>query len=171
MSDSISAGMPGKISVHLLDSVTGQSIQIWNFEGSPLIRIGRSEENHIVITDPSVSRFHAELQYLGQSWQVVNFGKNGVLVGGRTASPTRIEDRTTFRLGSAGPLLRFDSCEVAFDGLNTTTGGSFLTSPSITIDEAQKELQVQEIAESEYFQQLQRISQKLRSQTSKPEAS
>ena len=163
MSDSMTAGMPGKTSIHLLDSVTGQSIQSWRFQGRLLIRIGRSEENHIVITDPSVSRFHAELQYQGESWQVVNLGKNGILVGGRSVSQAQIEDRTTFRLGSAGPLLRFGWCEVAFDELNTITGGSLLPGPSIKIDEAQKDLQVREIAESEYFQQLQRISQKLRS--------
>lgn len=171
MSDSISAGLPGKANIHLLDSATGQSIQIWRFEGRLLIRIGRSEENHIVITDPSVSRFHAELQYQGEYWQVVNFGKNGILVGGKSVSQARIEDQATFRLGSAGPLFRFGWCEATFDELNTITGGSLLPGPSIKIDEAQKDLQVREIAESEYFQQLQRISQKLRSQTSKTETS
>lgn len=171
MSDSISAGIPGKTSIHLLDSATGQSIQTWRFEGRPLIRIGRSEENHIVITDPSVSRFHAELRYQGGYWQVVNFGKNGILVGGKSMSQARIEDHTTFRLGSAGPLLRFGWSEVVFDDLNTITGGSLLPSPSIKIDEAQKDQQVREIAESEYFQQLQKVSQKLRSQTRKTEAS
>ena len=161
MSDSISAGMPGKSSIHLLDSATGQSIQIWRFEGRLLIRIGRSEENHIVIKDPSVSRYHAELQYQGEYWQVINFGKNGILVGGRSVSQARIEDHTTFRLGSVGPLFRFDWRETPLDELNTITGGALLPGPSIKIDEAQKDQQVREIAESEYFLQLQRISQKL----------
>ena len=171
MSDSISAGMPEKISIHLLDSATGQPIQTWRFEGRPLIRIGRSEENHIVITDPSVSRFHAELQCQEKYWQVVNFGRNGILVGSRSVSQARIEDRTIFRLGSAGPLLRFSWCELEFEELNTITGGFLHPGPSIKIDEAQKDLQVREIAESEYFQQLQRISQKLRSQTNKTDTS
>ena len=131
MSDSVSARTPGKTSIHMLDSATGQSIQIWRFENSHLIRIGRSEENHIVITDPSVSRFHAELQYQGEYWQVVNFGKNGILVGGRSIAQSRIKDQATFRLGSAGPLLRFAWCETAYEELNTITGGAFLPSPSI----------------------------------------
>lgn len=171
MSDSISAGRPGKIHIHLLDSSTGQSIQSWRFADRQLIRIGRSEENQIVITDPSVSRFHAELQYRGGHWQVVNFGKNGILIGGKSVSQTRIEDHMTFRLGSSGPLFRFGWREVKFEEMNTISGVSFVPSPAIKIDEAQKDLQVKEIAESEYFQKLQRVSQQLRSQTNKTETS
>ena len=171
MSDTISAGMPGRINIHLLDSSTGQSIQSWRFQDRLLIRIGRSEENQIVITDPSVSRFHAELQYQGEYWQVVNFGKNGTLMGGKSVSQARIEDHMTFRLGSSGPLFRFGWREVKFEEMNTISGVSFLPSPAIRIDEVQKDLQVKEIAESEYFQQLQRVSQKLRSHTNKTETS
>jgi serine/threonine protein kinase, bacterial len=61
---------PGKISLHLLDSAKGQAVQTWKFEGQSLVRIGRSEENHVVIPDPSVSRFHAELRYLADSWGI-----------------------------------------------------------------------------------------------------
>ena len=170
MAEPTSNNLTGKSSVHLLDSSTGQPIQVWRFEDRSLIRIGRSEENQIVITDPSVSRFHAELQYQDGYWEVVNLGRNGILVGGRSVSRERIMDRTKFRLGSSGPLLRFDMSEAEFDGMNTITGGSLLPSPAIMIDTAQKDQQVQEIAESEYFQQLQKISQKLRGQ-SKAEAS
>ena len=135
MSDSISAGKPGKIHIHLLDSSTGQSIQSWRFEGLLLIRIGRSEENQIVITDPSVSRFHAELLYQGESWQVINLGKNGILIGGKSVSQARLEDHMTFRLGSSGPLFRFGWREVKFEEMNTISGVSFVPSPVIKIDE------------------------------------
>lgn len=171
MSDSISAGMPGKTTIHLLDSSTGQSIQSWRFEDRLLIRIGRSEENQIVITDPSVSRFHAELHYQGEYWQLVNFGKNGILIGGKSVSQARIDDHMTFRLGSSGPLFRFGWREAKFEEMNTISGVSFVPSPVIQIDEGQKDQQVKEIAESEYFQKLQQVSHKLRSQTNKTETS
>ncbi|MEW5977065.1 MAG: FHA domain-containing protein [Acidobacteriota bacterium] len=164
MPDSKPASTPGNTSVHLLDPARGESIQVWRFQGRSLIRIGRSEDNHIVIADPSVSRLHAELRYQEGCWRIVNLGKNGILVGGRSVSEADLEDHTTFRLGSAGPLLRFDRCEVKFDGLNTITLDSLAPGPSIQIDQVQKDVQVREIAESEYFQQLQRISRKLRSQ-------
>ena len=164
MSDSASTGMTGKISIHLLDSATGQAIQTWRFENSVRVRIGRSEENHIVISDPSVSRFHAELTCEGSYWQVVNFGRNGIHVGGTSVSQAPVQDHTTFRLGASGPLLRVGRCEAPLGAQNTIIEAPLQLGPAIKIDEAQKDLQVREIAESDYFQQLKRASQKLRAE-------
>jgi pSer/pThr/pTyr-binding forkhead associated (FHA) protein len=161
-------GLLGGISIHLLDSATGHAIQTWKFEGQPLIRIGRSEDNHVVIPDPSVSRLHAELRYMAGSWNLVNSGKNGILLSGKRASQVQLCEHTTFRLGPTGPLLRFDGRQTTSVELNTITSEPSLLRPSIQVDEMQRDLRVREIAESEYFQQLQRMSQKLRNQASKP---
>ena len=164
MTDSVQNASPGKTTLHLLDSATGRPVHSWRFDGLTLIRIGRSDENHIVVTDPSVSRHHAELRYEGTRWELVNLGRNGVFVGGRNAPQTTIDGQATFRLGAAGPRLRFDSFDAEFEGLNTLMGAAPFAAPSIRIDEAQKDQQVQEITESEYFQKLQRVSRSLRRQ-------
>lgn len=149
--------------LHLLDSATGRPSHSWKFDNRPLIRIGRSEGNDIIVPDIAVSRFHVELHYRGTHWEVVNLGRNGLFIGGRSVSETAIEDQTSFRLGPAGPRFRLDTAEAEFDGMNTLMGSAPLRGPvTIAIDEAQKNQQVKEIAESEYFQQLKLASSSLR---------
>ena len=72
MTDSAAAGTSGKTTLHLLDSATGRSVHSWTFDDVPVIRMGRSGENQVVVADPSVSRFHAELRYDGTRWEVVS---------------------------------------------------------------------------------------------------
>ena len=119
----------------------------------------------MVISDPSVSRFHAELQFNGTEWELVNLGKNGTLISSHSISRVRIDEQTLFRLGTGGPLLRFEHSAVDFDCLNTITG-TVAPPQSIQIDESQKDSQVRAIVESEYFQHLQGISSKLRKRSS-----
>jgi len=66
----------------------------------------------VLISDPSVSRFHAEFQFNGKEWELANLGKNGTLVFGRAITRSRIDEQTLFRLGTAGPLLRFQRSDV-----------------------------------------------------------
>jgi len=158
----------GKVTVHLLDKATEHSIQIWKFDSRSLIRIGRAEENDVVLADPSVSRFHAELRFRSHFWELINLGKNGTLMAGKKTSQGPIQDRTLFRLGAAGPLLQFHQSDVVSDMENTLTGDLLMSlNPLIRIDEAQKDLQVQGIVESQYFQRLEQISKKLRNQNLK----
>lgn len=164
MTDSAAAGTSGKTTLHLLDSATGRSVHSWTFDDVPVIRIGRSGENQVVVADPSVSRFHAELRYDGTRWEVVNLGRNGVFVAGRNVPQAGIDGQGTFRLGSAGPRFRFETLLAEFESMNTMMGTAPRSGPAIAIDEAQKDQQVQEIAESEYFQHLQRVSRDLRRQ-------
>jgi pSer/pThr/pTyr-binding forkhead associated (FHA) protein len=46
--------------------------------------VGRSREADIVISDPNISRRHAELRRGDEGWQVVDLGStNGIKVNGR----------------------------------------------------------------------------------------
>ena len=157
--------LPEPVSLHLVNPDTGHPIQTWLFETQRSVRIGRAEGNDLVISDPSVSRFHAELQFNGTEWELVNLGRNGTLISSHSISRVRIDEPTLFRLGTGGPLLRFEHSNVAFGSLNTITGTA-APSQSIQIDENQKESQVRAIVESEYFQHLQGISSKLRKRSS-----
>lgn len=53
-----------------------------------LIRLGRELDNDIVLTDPSASRYHAELRWTGDSLQVKDLNSsNGVMVGPNRIKP------------------------------------------------------------------------------------
>ena len=157
--------LPEPVSLHLVNPDTGHPIQTWLFETQRSVRIGRAEGNDVVIPDPSVSRFHAELQFNGREWELVNLGKNGTLISNHSISRARIDEQTLFRLGTVGPLLRFEHSGVGFECLNTIIG-AVAPPQSIQIDESQKDSQVRAIVESEYFQHLQGISSKLRKRSS-----
>jgi cytochrome P450/NADPH-cytochrome P450 reductase len=70
------------------------------------LRIGRAEDNDIVVADPAVSRHHAELRNVGGQYHLVDLGSNnGTFVNGEriTAAPLSPGDvvvigTSTFRL-------------------------------------------------------------------------
>lgn len=157
----IPSRLPEPVSLHLVNPDSGHPVQTWRFETQRSVRIGRADGNDVVISDPSVSRFHAELQFNGREWELVNLGKNGTLISSQPIARVCIEEQTLFRLGPSGPLLRFEHGDGAFDLLKTITGALAPPQP-IQIDEGQKQSQVRAIVESEYFQHLQGISSKLR---------
>lgn len=157
--------LPEPVSLHLINPDTGHPIQTWLFETQRSVRIGRADGNDVVIPDPSVSRFHAELQFNGSDWELVNLGRNGTLISNHSISRARIDEQTLFRLGSGGPLLRFEHSGRALQDLNTMIGAVAAPQP-IQINESQKDSEVQAIVESEYFQHLQGISSKLRKRSS-----
>ena len=41
-------------------------MQTWRFRKESRVRIGRSEQNEVVIGDPYASRFHCELRFQGE---------------------------------------------------------------------------------------------------------
>ena len=92
--------MEGKqISVHLMDLAKGRVVQTWRFEGKEVVRIGRSEQNDVVIGDPYASRFHTELQYREPRWHLVNQGRHGTVMNGEKVNDVPLEDGAVFRLG------------------------------------------------------------------------
>jgi ABC-type multidrug transport system ATPase subunit len=71
------------------------------FSGTPLT-LGRDPANDVVLDDPNVSRFHAELSSLGAGMAVRDLGSsNGTRVDGRPigAAPVRIETGAEIAIG------------------------------------------------------------------------
>src|SRR5207302_1847947 len=49
----------------------------------PTVRIGRAQDNDVVVLNPHVSRHHAEVRDDGSTWEVVDLGSTqGTWVGG-----------------------------------------------------------------------------------------
>ena len=70
-------------------------------------RIGRAAENDVVLPDPGVSRFHAEIERLPEGYVLRDLGStNGTLVGGR---------RVRERLLEEGDILRCGDVEMGFE--------------------------------------------------------
>jgi pSer/pThr/pTyr-binding forkhead associated (FHA) protein len=62
--------------------------------------IGRSRECDVVLSDPNVSRRHAELRSEGDGWTVVDLGStNGIKVNRRRVNSARLEHGDTITLG------------------------------------------------------------------------
>ena len=93
----------------LLESHTNQPLQQWRFSKESVIRIGRSENNDIVLHGYfQVSRQHLELTQVEQQWKLVSRGTNGTLVNNVLVTEEIINDQDLIRLAENGPLFRFE---------------------------------------------------------------
>ena len=74
---------------------------------APLVRIGRNQDNDIVLSDPSVGRFHAVLQQVGdRAFSIVDQSSaNGTLVNNKRIDTATLAEGDLITLGSK--TLRF----------------------------------------------------------------
>ena len=93
----------------LLESHTNQPLQQWRFASESVIRIGRSENNDIVLHGYfQVSRQHLELTQVEQQWKLVSRGTNGTLVNNVLVTEEILKDQDLIRLAENGPLFKFE---------------------------------------------------------------
>ncbi|MGH2772402.1 MAG: FhaA domain-containing protein [Actinomycetota bacterium] len=96
---------PGDEGPPVLLLVDSTPQQAWKLETERLI-IGRSPDAEIVLSDPNVSRAHAEVVRREGEWWVVDLGStNGTLVNESMVKERRLAPGDTIRLGSS--LLEF----------------------------------------------------------------
>lgn len=152
---------PPGVLVHLLDPSFGRTVQTWRFDAKAAISIGRAEDRDVAITDPYVSRMHAELQYKDSQWVLISHGRNGVIVKNQSITELPVRDEVTFRLGPSGPTLRFQIAGLKQESLRTL---SFDTTPVFLfrLDEDKIQREANEIAAGDYFQTLQQKAKELR---------
>ena len=96
------------VTISLLDPVGWRPIQIWEFDGASVIRIGRAKTNDVIVSDTMVSRRHGEIVRTDTGWSVIPLGRNGIAVGNReVTSSTPLPPETVLRLATSGPYLEF----------------------------------------------------------------
>ncbi|MBW3585147.1 MAG: FHA domain-containing protein [Cyanobacteria bacterium 0813] len=95
------------ITLTLLHPIQSVPVQSWCFESEPVVRIGRSNDNDVIIYSAVVSRHHVELWNHANGWQIINFGANGTYVDDRPIAQVSVVDGMTIRLGNSGPKIRF----------------------------------------------------------------
>lgn len=98
---------------------------------SPRFTIGRGEENSLCLTEPMVSRYHAEVIRIGDDFLLRDHGStNGSFVNDARISEQILGDRDTIRFGKGGPEFVFTR-EEATDDLTSSGRGSTSTTENL----------------------------------------
>ncbi len=153
---------PPSVAVQLLDSATGRPVRDWQFQGKQTVSIGRAHDQDVQISDPYVSRTHAELRWEGSIWKLVSLGRHSVKVEGESITELPVDKQTTFRLGMEGPTLRFEPVASTSDNRMTMMFDSTLVSDLFEVDKSKIDRDVGEISQGDYFQELQKRARQLR---------
>lgn len=142
------------VAVHLLDAARGRPLQSWKFANRNSITIGRGDERDVAMSDPYVSRLHAELRHADGRWVLLAHGRHGVLVQNEPVQEMFVTGAVTFRLGASGPTLQFQPLVGELDNGHTLC---YDAAPIelFALDETKLERDVSEIAEADYFKNLQ----------------
>ncbi len=107
------------ITLTLLHPIQSTPVQSWTFEHEPVIRIGRSTDNHVILYSAVVSRHHVELRQLdGQNWEILSLGANGTYLDGKQISRVPVVDGVVIRLARSGPNIQIHL------GLSPTEAGA-----------------------------------------------
>lgn len=152
----------GSLTLHLLDAAQGHPVQTWRFAECRCVRIGRADENDITLTDAQVSRKHVELLFQSGEWILFNHGRNGTRVDNELVEQFPLWDSITFQLGTSGPTFQFVEEHQSPTSSQTIEGFDEFGLDFLDIDERRLEEEVEQIAESEAFRQLQQHAERLR---------
>ena len=107
------------VTLALLHPQKHDPVQEWRFENQDAIRIGRSPDNDVVLSDSRVSRYHLELRridisavrvggnFTSTAWRLFNQGTNGTFVDGVLVSQAWLANGSLLQLAQGGPMLKF----------------------------------------------------------------
>ena len=81
----------------------------YNFQPGHTVRIGRSFDNDVVVSDPTVSRQHAQVGWGPDGWVFEGQGRAGTFLGGSTVTRLLVREAVELSLASPqGPVLRLE---------------------------------------------------------------
>ncbi|WP_165251472.1 FHA domain-containing protein [Paludisphaera soli] len=154
-----------RLGLVLLDSPDGAPRQHWSFDARPVIRIGRSTDNDVVVADQHVSRDHVFLTADGDGWLLTVVSPQGIYCGPRKFLSLRLDPRAlegfVFRLGAKGPFLRLDAQAEPACG-ESTLAHDRDQHPLLVLDADRLRDEVEEISRGDYFRSLKESLGRLR---------
>jgi hypothetical protein len=150
-----------EVVVQLFDAALGRTMKTWRFVDRREITIGRLPSCDIEISDPYVSRLHAELCFRDNRWRLIARGQSGIVVQNRQITELVVESQVTFQLGSIGPVLKFCVENVEAE-CGRTLSLDTEQIPIFALDEKKLNEEVGQITEGDYFQGLQSRVKSLR---------
>lgn len=127
------------ITLTLLHPIQSVPVQSWCFESESVVRIGRSNDNDVIIYSAVVSRHHVELWNNPSGWEIINFGANGTYVDDKSIAQVAVADGMTIRLGNSGPKIRLRMGVTNLEPSRATKPPK--RSPGEDRDESSKEIQ------------------------------
>ncbi len=94
------------ITLSLLHPIQATPVQNWTFESETSVRIGRSNDNDVVVYSAVVSRHHVEMKLTAAGWEINSLGANGTYVNQERVTSLKALDGMVMRLGSTGPKIQ-----------------------------------------------------------------
>ncbi|MGA1262630.1 MAG: FHA domain-containing protein [Prochlorothrix sp.] len=94
------------ITLALLHPLQETPVQKWSFKPDSTVRIGRANDNNVVLYSAVVSRHHVEIRGQGNGWEVVNLGTNGTYIDGQRVDKFAAKDGMVIRLARSGPMIQ-----------------------------------------------------------------
>ncbi|AFZ53542.1 FHA domain-containing protein [Cyanobacterium aponinum UTEX 3222] len=94
------------ITLTLLHPLKSVAVQKWNFDPNSVIRIGRANDNDVVLYSAVVSRHHLEIRPRGKDWALINLGSNGTFINGKKINKVLVKHGMVIRLASSGPKIK-----------------------------------------------------------------
>jgi RsiW-degrading membrane proteinase PrsW (M82 family) len=81
----------------------------YRFEQNQVVRVGRSTDNDVVVSHPTVSRQHARLAYGPDGWVFEGLGRAGTFQHGSAVTRVLLREPVELSLASPqGPVIRFE---------------------------------------------------------------
>src|SRR5438105_771174 len=103
--------LPREAGTEIRLSLAGQTMTVRPGQEA---RIGRSPENDVVVSDPTVSRQHAVVRAGAEGWELANLGSAPTYLGGQQVTRVLLDKAQEVTLGSAdGPVLRLEPAPAA----------------------------------------------------------
>jgi RsiW-degrading membrane proteinase PrsW (M82 family) len=91
-----------------------------SYQPEQAVRIGRSPNNDVVVSDPTVSRLHARLIWGTGGWVLENTGRSGTYLHGSPVRRLIIAQPVELALAAPdGPVIRVEAAPAAADGPGT----------------------------------------------------
>ena len=85
-----------------------------SFEQDQTVRIGRSTDNDVVVSDPTVSRQHAQLAWSPDGWVFEGLGRAGTFLRGGAVTRLVVAGPVELTLASPhGPMVRLEPSQPA----------------------------------------------------------
>jgi RsiW-degrading membrane proteinase PrsW (M82 family) len=88
--------------------------QRYSFEQDQTVRIGRSTDNDVVVSDPTVSRQHARMAWSPDGWLYEGLGRAGTFLRGNAVTSLLVAEPVELSLASPhGPVVRLEPSRAA----------------------------------------------------------
>ncbi len=98
----------------------------YSFSPGAIVRLGRSSDNDVVISDPTVSRHHAQLSWESAGWVWHNAGQAPSFLAGQPVSSFAVGPLVDVYLASpAGPAVRLQVSSAPAGGQQATEAAGF----------------------------------------------